>query len=251
MVRYRRKNMTGAKSPPHTSQSSSSSEPPSTTNTVVTGIRRRHRIAPSSSLSIAAAAAPSSPTLTNHSSEETSQELAEDFQVQVPTEVEPWGTSSAKDHLKSLLQDETSWVYTVWNKEGKHSQASRIEEIRIRSPLFQPYAKHLFYTNFRNLKDTIDIEKTAVAFDKWAFDEENKKWPINSTLANGKPRWQDSGAQKQLREDLKDPGKKNRKPRHLYFDEDRELYRAWSLEEFRNFLYEEKKWETQGVYSFF
>jgi hypothetical protein len=136
----------------------------------------------------------------------------------------------------------------MWNKEGKHSQASRIEEIRNRSPLFLQYAKNLFYTNFRNLKETIDTEKIAVAFDKIAFDKENEKWPINSTLANGKPRWQDSDAQKQLREDLKDPERKNRKPRDLYFDDGRQLYCAWSLDEFRNFLYEEKKWETQGVY---
>ena len=177
----------------------------------------------------------------------TSEETTEaETHGSVTSDVIPWGNSTAKEHLKSLLQDETSWLYTVWKKPG--SQASRIEEIRNRSPLFQKYAKNLFYTNFRNLKGSVDVEKTAVLFDQMAFDKEQGKWPINEALANGKPRWQDSDAQKQLREDLKDPDKKNYKPRQFYFDDERQMYRAWSLDEFRNFLYEEKKWETQGVY---
>ena len=193
------------------------------------------------------------PTATAVAATTTTTTATTEATVAAPSEVEPWGDKApAKVLLRSLLEDESSWVRSEWNKGEnqvpKESQASRIERIRNKNPLFKQYDKTLFYNNFRRLMTTIDDEKIAVAFDKLAFDKEHEKWPINGTLPNGKPRWQDSQAQKQLRDDLKDPEKKNKKPQQLYYDENRELYCAWSLEEFRNFLYEEKKWETQGVY---
>jgi hypothetical protein len=140
--------------------------------------------------------------------------------------------------------DETSWVHVEWKKTG--SQAARIREIQSKCQLFKQYPEKMFYTNFRNLKETIDEVKLAIQFDRLAFDKEEKKWPINATLPSGKLRWQDSNAQKLLRKDQKSLQRKSWRPMSFY--NDREEYRSWSLEEFRNFFYEEKKWETQGVY---
>lgn len=157
----------------------------------------------------------------------------------------PWGEDApAKQHLRELLNDETSWVHDEWKKEG--SQAARIRCIQSKCPLFKQYPEKMFYTNFRNLKETIDEVKIAIQFDRLAFDKEEKKWPITSTLPSGKARWADSNAQNLLRKDLKSLEKKKWKPLTLY--NEREEYRVWSLEEFRNFHKMEKKWETQGVY---
>ena len=163
MVRYRRKEATGAEQPtgeePPThgsneteteTENTSSADPPSTT-TVASGIRcRRGCLAASSpSLSTEASSSAASAAAEGGGGGRPSTTIA----IQSSAEVEPWGSSSAKDQLKGLLQDETSWVYTVWNKEGKYSQASRIcqriEEIQNRSPLFLQYPNNIFYTNFQ------------------------------------------------------------------------------------------------------
>ena len=136
------------------------------------------------------------------------------------------------------MEDDASWVYTDFNQAN---QAASIEIIRNKHPLFQQYAKGNFYTNFRNLKSGIDAEKIAVAFDRLGFEQEEKKWPINETLANGEMRWQKSEAQRLIRLDLKNISKKNWKPRQFYHS--RLEYQSWSLDSFRNFYYEEMKYE--------
>ena len=228
----RRRQQPGAKSPPpHSSSSSSSSSTAGKTEeadveqhnlkSTSSTIRRRRQSFPDPAAAEAAE---------EEDDEKKEEETAQDSVTVVDqggsgtTEVEPWGDKApAKVLLRSLLEEESSWVRSEWNKgenqEPKESQASRIERIRNKNPLFKQYDKTLFYNNFRRLMTTIDDEKIAVAFDKLAFDKEHKKWPINGTLPNGKPRWQDSQAQKQLRDDLKDPEKKNRKPQQLYYDE--------------------------------
>jgi len=160
-----------------------------------------------------------------------------------PPSAVPWGQSDAKQKLKLLLEDEKSWVYDHFDQSN---QAKSIEVIRQKDGDFAVYKKQNFYSNFRTLKSSVDIERTCVQFDRMGFEKEQEKWPITDTLPSGKKRWQGSDAQKLLREDIKVPGKKNWKPKKLF--ESRIEYKSWSLVEFRNFLYEEKKWETQGVY---
>ena len=216
MVRRRRQQRPGAKAPPlgrDSSSSSSSSSPEendsesySTTSSTIRR-RRQRRVAGMKPPPRASEVLPSSSAAAEEV--EVEEEKKEEGETVLETvtsveepgsateEVVPWGDKApAKIHLRSLLEDETSWVRVEWNKgenqEPKESQASRIERIRNRSPLFKQYTKTLFYNNFRSLKTTIDDEKIAVAFDKKAFIDEKEKWPINGTLANGKPRWQET-----------------------------------------------------------
>lgn len=205
--------------------------------------RKKHPPPPLSPAAAAAAGAGAGATATSAAAGEAVASLTPTTNETAPPSAAPWGQSNAKQKLKLLLEDEKSWVYDHFDQSN---QAKSIEIIRQTDGDFAVYKKQNFYSNFRTLKSSVDIERACVQFDRMGFEKEQEKWPITDTLPCGKKRWQGSDAQKLLREDIKVPGKKNWKPKKLF--ESRIEYRSWSLVEFRSFLYEEKKWETQGVY---
>jgi hypothetical protein len=149
----------------------------------------------------------------------------------------------AKELLRKLLTDESSWISEVYDGTTKS-----IDAIHCRESLFTQYKKERFRTNFRNLKNSIDNKKKAIAFDQKAYDHEQSKWPVADQFATGGFRWAGSRAQQLLRIDLADESRKKLKPKALYEQQDRKEYRYWTLAQFRDYYYEEKKWETQGVY---
>lgn len=113
--------------------------------------------------------------------------------TEAAAEAEPWRDKApAKQLLCQLMEDDSSWVHDEIKKTKVESHC--IETIRSKEPLFRQYLKKK-YSNFWSLKTSIDKEKLAVLSDEIAFDKENEKWPINGTLANQKPCWQDSEAQ--------------------------------------------------------
>ncbi len=104
----------------------------------------------------------------------------------------PWRTSEAKETLRLLLQED---VDNFW-----HDLDPR--EIYEMSPMFQEYDENRFLANFRSLKQSIQKEKNAVAFDQAGFLHDRQLFPVKEMSCRGYKRWDGSEAQRLLKKDV-------------------------------------------------
>lgn len=148
-----------------------------------------------------------------------------------------WKSSTAKDKLQRLLQDETSYV---------HSGTSTIEAIHGGDPMFAVYPLKNFKTNFRNLKNTIQSTKSAVRFDQLSLEKEKEMFPRNALTARGYPFWDTHPCRTLLETDLKQGRIDNMTPFQVWNSNDQ--YKAFPLKVFRNNLNRMKRSEKEAVY---
>ena len=84
-------------------------------------------------------------------------------------EPEPWGKgktlSKAKKYLKVNLEGtNNNWIKDLLTEDPRMSLKT-IDKIHDSHDLFRPYKKDLFQASFRRMKNAIDKDDLAVAFD--------------------------------------------------------------------------------------
>jgi hypothetical protein len=149
----------------------------------------------------------------------------------------PWRKSRAKDRLRELLTDESSWI---------HALSADAEQIHQSDPLFKRYPLKNFKTNFKNMKEAIKVEKSAIAFDQRALEQEKQAFARNPITERGYYFWDRHPAQQLMAEDVKAGRTFDKKPRDL--QRERPEFQEFPLSVFRGHKYQEERKVKEGVY---
>lgn len=120
--------------------------------------------------------------------------------------VSPWRTSRAKAKLQCLLLDKSSHI---------HEAGLTVEQIHSSDPLFAKYAIQNFKTNYRNLKQSIEMEWTCIQFDGLSIQKDKDAFPRQPLTQRGYPFWDTHQAKTLLAEDVKQGRAKDMKPNSL------------------------------------
>jgi len=160
--------------------------------------------------------------------------------------VEAWSrgqkSSRAKAYLKLQLEsDEDNWIKQIIAKDPGISSKT-IDQIHDTHDLFQPYKKQNFRSNFRSLKKAIDKNAAAVSFDQAALTKELEKYPKETLLKAGYPRWNhpENQAKKLLENDLK-AGGLYEKAKPLELRKKRPEYEAFPEKIFSDRVFRERR----------
>jgi hypothetical protein len=78
----------------------------------------------------------------------------------------PWRTSRAKELLRELLLDSSSWVHLLTD-----------EQIHEAEPIFKQYPLKNFKTNYSNMKASTEMEQAAINFDQRTLLSDNTIFP--------------------------------------------------------------------------
>lgn len=150
--------------------------------------------------------------------------------------VVPWKNGcAAKEKLRSLLMDPSSYV---------HNKA--VDEIHNDDPIFKQYPLRNFKTNFRNLKNSIDVERAAIQFDQLSLEADRNKYPRNGTTDRGYPFWDTHPARKLLEDSVRKGQANNVKPQEIRSSET--AYKDFPPRVFAKHVHQEKAKQTQEVY---
>jgi hypothetical protein len=147
----------------------------------------------------------------------------------------PWKNSEAKAHLRTLLL------------EGGPIKTMNPADAFKLSELFKPY-KARFADNFKRLRRTVQEDKEAALFDETALKNDQALYPTNPLTPWGYPRWQGSGAEELMKNDVKNGQHMKVKPRKLQSMEEREPYRIFPLAVIRGHIYQEKRSQVETSY---
>lgn len=147
----------------------------------------------------------------------------------------PWIKSRAKAKLRSLLQDESSWI-----------QCCSPEQIHAADDDFKQYPIARFKVNFNNLKASIEVDRQCVLFDEAAFKQHEEKFPRNPTTERGYKYWNKHPAEKRLHDMVKQGETSNRKPEDIRHDHPD--FQDFPPSVFRQHLYQEKRRLKEGVF---
>ena len=150
---------------------------------------------------------------------------------------EPWKTSQAKATLRALLLDKTSWV---------HAHGLTVDAIHARDPIFQQYPLKRFKTNFKSLRNAVELEQDCLEFDQAAYDKEKIKFPKKTTTLLGQKVWNGSEAQALLRVAVKEGKTQDKKPADLW--QEHHAYQLFSPIVFRKHKYQEERKVRENVY---
>jgi hypothetical protein len=166
----------------------------------------------------------------------------------VENKPEPWRSSEAKEYVTKELMREDSWINVEVNFAIAHGIPWSItaEEIRREEPLFRQYNSKLFNSNLMRLVETVREDQGRGQWDQDALNKEKLKYPINTILIQGYPRWNISSAKKLLEEDLKAKKHVGVLPRDLRVT--RQDYIDFPLRIFRHRLYAEVRKQTGDAF---
>lgn len=112
-------------------------------------------------------------------------------------------------------------------------------------PEYVPYAKN-FGTNLRNLQKAIRDNQARADSDSAALAHDRRIFPPSANTFQGYPRWDGSGAQRLLREDIGAGLTSNCEPKTLH--QTRPEYQAFPLTVFRDHIYQEQRSQRERAY---
>ncbi len=147
----------------------------------------------------------------------------------------PWKKSRAKAHLRSLLQDPSSWVHILSE-----------EQVHASDDLFKKYPLRNFKVNFNTLKKAVELEQGAIQFDKLALEADNERHPRKTLTERGYNYWDRHPAQRLLADDVKAGITTHLKPTEL--QKTRPEFQEFPLAVFRGHKYQEERKMREGVY---
>ena len=168
----------------------------------------------------------------------------EDESVEVEFEAPEWKKSKARDYLYKLCLDPTFPSQDdirpkqVW-EEDPWKLKDRPEFV-----WFQDYSK--FAERLRSARTRAGKKTVRAKADAEALKHDRSIFPERTEDAKGEPIWQGSKAQELLRRDLQDDEKMKLRPKLLQLEE--EEYLQFSLENFRDRIYSERKAMQRIVY---
>lgn len=147
----------------------------------------------------------------------------------------PWRKSKAKEYLRSLFLDESSWIHLVTAEEAHASHDQ-----------FQRYPLKNFKPNFKSLQASMIVEQDAIAFDQMALDREKIAIPRGPATERGNLFWNRHPAENLLAKDVKEGRSKGKKPRQLR--QERSEYQDFPESVFREHKYQEERKQSAKVY---
>ena len=148
----------------------------------------------------------------------------------------PWRNSKAKMKLTELLKDESSWV-----------QVCDPYHVFCADEDFRKYDENNFINNFKSLKNKIETDRCAVEFDKLCFEHDRILHPASSTNKRGDKRYEGSGAERQLKEDVNAGQSKGHAPKEMWLSNP--IYNEYlTLKQFRSHKLQEERSLKEKVY---
>lgn len=156
-----------------------------------------------------------------------------------------WGKSRARDWLFNfcLRSDVPKTSDAPGGKPKQIWEAYNIKDVPAFGH-FQDYSK--FATRLAAARKRANKKTEQRDIDAAAFAHDRKIWPAPTKDTRGEPMWAGSEAQKLLRRDIEDPEKMDLKPKFLQLEEPE--YLEFSLDNFRNRIYQEVKAKKRIVY---
>jgi len=147
---------------------------------------------------------------------------------------EPREKSAARDKLYELVCDGT--IPPATEMKPKMVYETFCKPL----PEFASVAYDGFATRLRSARQRASKQKGRATIDNDAFQHDRQMFPAQLFDCHGEPKWAGSAAQKLLRVDIKNGKNKTTNPRLLYKTQE-ECYQNYSLDTFRDRIYEEVK----------
>ena len=164
--------------------------------------------------------------------------------VEVELEAPDWKQSKARDYLFKLCLDPNFPSQDdIRPKQVWEEDPWKVKE-RPEFVWFQDYSK--FAERLRSARARAGKKTLRAKADAEALKHDRRIFPERTEDAKGEPIWQGSKAQELLRRDLRDEAKMKLRPKLLQLEE--EEYLEFSLENFRNRIYSERKAMQRIVY---
>jgi len=160
-----------------------------------------------------------------------------------------WKNSAAKKHLRQLFKDRIIPFEYSTEQGGPGPKSIFDEHCKMHAAFKGMEYDNLFPTRLRLVRDDIQSKEERKELDRAAFTNFRKIHPKKAFNSLGQPRWEGSEAECSLKSDietilkLEDEGeiKKKLEPKVLYNDEDRPEYRVFTLNVFRDHIYQERR----------
>ena len=182
----------------------------------------------------------------NSEEEEDDKEDGEegDEDEDVEEEAPEWKKSKARDYLfKICLDPNFPSISAIKPKQVWENDPWKVKD-RPEFKWFQDYKE--FPERLRAARKRADKKTGRAREDSEALKHDRAIFPERTEDFGGEPIWQGSKAQELLRRDLKDEEKMKLKPKQLQMEE--EEYLRFSLENFRDRIYSERKAMQRIVY---
>ncbi|CAB9520237.1 unknown protein [Seminavis robusta] len=167
-----------------------------------------------------------------------STEMKEETKLEDKESQPKWGTSSARDVLYKLLLDgvipdrDKMEPKDVFEKHCKH---------RPEFKYFQDYKGMKFADKLNKTRKRVEKKKNRSTEDDEFYQHDRNIFPERTQDTHGEPVWAGSKAQDLLLKDLDQETLNGLKPRQLHVTRDE--YLEYSLDKFRNKIYQENKWK--------
>ena len=176
--------------------------------------------------------------------EEKDDDFDDDQSVEVEVEAPEWKKSKARDYLFKLCLDPNFPTQDeIRPKQVWEEEPWKVKD-RPEFKWFQDYSD--FAARLRQARARAGKKTVRAKADAEALKHDRMIFPERTEDAKGEPVWQGSKAQELLRRDLKDKEKMKLRPKLLHMEE--EEYLEFSLENFRNRIYSERKAMQRIVY---
>jgi len=145
-----------------------------------------------------------------------------------------WAKSEAKKILKKDIL------------EGIVPEEMGAKEVYVMHPEYVEYALKNFTTNLRNLRKSIKKLQTRAESDHLALLHDLQVCPVDTVTEMGHPIWNRNPAQNLLKEDVSSGVHNYMSPKELWSK--RMEYKTFTLEKFRNHLYQEIRSRKENAY---
>ena len=130
----------------------------------------------------------------------------------------------AKDIIDGVIDDDLPWQEVFWWR-----------------PEYAATAYSKFSGRLSRLRGQFFSAKQRALSDDKALKHDRKLFPVKTSDERGVDRWEGSGAQSWLRQDVSDGLHQTMKPRKLY--DTRPSYQQFSIDVFREHIYQEQRFQ--------
>ena len=164
------------------------------------------------------------------------------------SKTEPWKNSEAKEYATKQLLTEDSWMNLEINFGEKHGipWTHIAEDIWKEESLFQKFTKDRFRDNLKRLHESIGKSSELSEWDLDALNRETLRYPVETMLPQGYPRWNTSPAKNLLEMDVKQGKHVGIPPRDFRLT--REEYKQYPSRIFRDRLYAVIRKQKSDIY---